>query len=427
MSDVGIAPAPSSSPAPAPAPAANEAVINQNPTHAPAPLGPQTPDKAPAAVEPPSRRDSIKRAFERAEKAEPAKPRMGHNNPPEEMKPERQQQTARQAREAREKPAPIDLKKRPVDQEPQPRDQGRFAPRQARETPAGADTGRAVGAGPQPAQHKQLPEGTPYRDPPQRMSERARADWHAAPESVRGEVHRMHHEFGRAYQQYRGDHQEMNAIRPFQQMAQQHGTTLHRALSNYVGMEEKLRNDVVGGLDVIVNNLNLRADNGQRLTLHDVAWHIVNQSPEQQQLLRSQNTQMAQSHQLQQARQEVQAIANELRRMQHEKVFTQTRSGVDAFAAAHPRFDELGDLIENEIKLGFDLETAYRRAEMLRPGTRAAQTRTNGTHAAQTRTPDRSIHGAPGGTGNGAQYRSNKPVARRDAISNAIKRVNGGL
>jgi hypothetical protein len=415
MSDVGIAPAPA---APA-APASNEVVINPNPTHAPAPLGPQAPNKAVepegSTHRPESRRESIKRAFERADKAEPAKPRMGHNNPPEAMEREKQPPTARQAREAREKPEPVDLKKRPADQ---PRDQGRFVAR-AHEGQEGA--ARQA----QPTQHKQLPEGTPYRDPPQRMSERARADWHAAPESVRGEVHRMHQEFGRAYQQYRGDHDEMNAIRPFHQMARQHGTTLHRALSNYVGMEEKLRNDVVGGLDVIVNNLNLRAEGGQRLTLRDVAWHIVNQSPEQQQLLRSQNTQMAQSHQLQAAHQRIQALEQHAQRMQHQQRFTYTRSGVDAFAEAHPRFDELGDLIENEVKLGFDLDTAYQRAELLRPASRAAQTRTNGTHAAQTRTPDRSIHGAPGGTGNGAARRSKEPVGRRDAIANAIKRVNG--
>jgi hypothetical protein len=47
--------------------------------------------------------------------------------------------------------------------------------------------------------------------------------------------------------------------------------------------------------------------------------------------------------------------------------FKATRERVNAFADAHPRFDELGDLIEAELRLGFDLKTAYRRAELLRP------------------------------------------------------------
>jgi hypothetical protein len=80
----------------------------------------------------------------------------------------------------------------------------------------------------------------------------------------------MHSEFGAAYQQYRGDHEKMNTIRHFDEMATQHGTTLDRALTNYVTMEQKLRQDVVGGLDVIVNNLNLRTPDGHKLTLPDI-------------------------------------------------------------------------------------------------------------------------------------------------------------
>ena len=108
----------------------------------------------------------------------------------------------------------------------------------------------------------------------------------------------MHQEFSRAYEAYRGDHEVMNTIRPYHDMARQHGTTLQRALENYVGMEHKLRNDVVGGLDLIINNLNLQTPDGRRLGLEDVAWHIVNQTPEQRQLLQSKNRAMAQSHQL---------------------------------------------------------------------------------------------------------------------------------
>jgi hypothetical protein len=107
--------------------------------------------------------------------------------------------------------------------------------------------------------------------------------------------------------------------------------------------------------------------------------------------------------------------------------FTATRSAVDQFAASHPQFDELGDLIHQELKLGFDLETAYRRAQLLRPGTHAAQTR---TQPAQTRPIDRSISGAPDvAPSNGASSRRPKEASRtaRDAVSNAMRRVNGGI
>src|SRR5262245_2249615 len=191
MSDVATA-----APAPAPqAPAANEVPINPNPVSRPNPVGSQAPNKPVGDFESSthhaeSRRDSIRKAFQRAEQAEPARPKMGHNNPPEQMKRE---PSAREVREAKPKPEPVDLKKRPVDQPPRERgEHGHFAARENNQAPA---------AQPRPQSVQQLPDNAPYRDAPQRMSERARAEWHGTPESVRGEVHRMHHEFDRAYQQ----------------------------------------------------------------------------------------------------------------------------------------------------------------------------------------------------------------------------------
>jgi hypothetical protein len=416
MSDVAYAPAPS---APAPAPA-NEVPINPNPTNAPAPLGNQAPDKPAGETErQPSRRESIQKAFDRARTENPPKPRearMGDNNPPEETKVEKRAA-------AREKLDPIDLKKRPADQPQRERaEHGHFAPRE----PQQARDGRQQGTQQQPGTQQGAPGIAPHRNPPQRFSERAKAEWQAAPDSVRSEVYRMATEFHHGFEKYKADRQEMNTLRPFQEQARQQGTTLHRALSNYTAMEQKLRTDVVGGLDVIVHNLNLRTPDGQRLGLRDIAWHILNQSPEQHRLTQNQNAQTAQSQQIGQLHQMVNTLASGIHRMQYQQQFSNTRSALDQYADAHPRFDELGDLIEHEIKLGFDLDTAYRRAELLRPATHAAQTRTNST-TAQTRTSDRSIRGAPSGPSNGTSQRSSKPVGRREAISNAIKRVNGSL
>ena len=64
----------------------------------------------------------------------------------------------------------------------------------------------------------------------------------------------MAKEYQGAYEQYRGDHEAMQPIRHSHEMAKQHGTTRDKALTNYVSIEQKLRQDVVGGLDIIVNN-----------------------------------------------------------------------------------------------------------------------------------------------------------------------------
>ena len=409
MSDTSYAPdAAASTPAPA---SSNEVPINPDQTSSPQPIGPQA---APRPAEDlkgasrQSRREVIQKAFDKAEQAGrpgAAQARMGHNQPPEEMAPEKPkpQPHREQGRFAR---APDGQQNQPITGDQQRPEQ----------TPPGQQPG-------QQRQYRELPEGTPYRAPPPRFADHAKAEWHAAPESVRGEVYRMHQEVDRMHQHYRADRQTMDTIRPFAEMAQQHGTTLQRALSNYVSMEQKLREDAIGGLDIIVSNLNLRGQDGRKLGLRDVAYYVLNQDPAQHKLMQTQHTTQAASHQIGQLHQMVQGLAQNVQQMHAERQFVHTRSAVDQFADTHPRFDELGGLIEQELRLGFDLEQAYQRAERLAgPPTHAAQTR---DPSAQTRS--RSIAGAPEGPSNGTGRRNGKPPERREAIQNAIRRVNGSM
>ena len=256
------------------------------------------------------------------------------------------------------------------------------------------------------------------------MHPEAQAEWHAAPESVRGEVYRMAKEFNDAYQRSNADVQEMEQIRQFQHMARQHGTTLQKALTNYTGMEQLLRTDLVAGLDLIINNLKLRSPDGQPLGLRDVAYHVLNQTPEQHRLLQSQNQQMAQSHQLAQLQQRQAALEQREQQMYARERFVYNRSAVDQFADTHPRFDELGEPIMQELSYGHPLDVAYRRADLLHPP-QAAQTR---TPSAQTRPADQSISGAPDGSMNGAATRAKRPTPSiNDAVTNALKQVRGSI
>lgn len=385
-----------------------EAPIGQA-SSAPAPISNTPPEKPVASKsgEGSRRHDVIGKAFERAkvERKGPAEAKVGHNQPPEPV----------------EKGEPLDLKKRPTEQpQAQARERGeggRFTPK----TQARGQEPPAAGRGVVPN-----PTAIPYGQPLKRMRDDAKADWAKAPETVRRDVHRIHQEYAKAYQQYRGDHETMKTLRPYHNLARSQGTSLPVALNNYVGIENKLRSDPIGGLDVIVNNLNLRTQDGRRITLADVAYHILNQSPEQHRLTAAQNQQVALQRQLQQVQQHQQALARQQAQMHYQQRFVYTRSAVDRFAEANPRLDELGDLIERELRLGFNLPTAYQRANLLRPakaGTPAAQTR---TPAPQTRNSDRSISGAPdGGSANGvARKRSND---RRGSVIQAMRRANGGM
>ena len=149
------------------------------------------------------------------------------------------------------------------------------------------------------------------------MADHAKAEWHNTPESVRGEVGRMHREMSDAYQKFKADHEEMNTIRHFQQMAREHGTTLQRAMTNYTTMERKLVSDPYGAFDMIVSNLNLRTPEGQKLTFRDLAYDYLSQTPEQHKMVQAQNAQSAQGYQLGALHQKVDAIANGFQQMQY--------------------------------------------------------------------------------------------------------------
>jgi hypothetical protein len=409
MTDTVQAPPPTSAPAPA-----GEAVINPNPTNTPAPLTGTPP--------PLHRHEVIARAFDKVERAKverkgPAQARMGHNQPPEGLDEAKPAARGKARGEDAPPESPLNLRKRPSEQDAptgtapsrERGEGGRFASK--------AERGQARQA------RSPLPETARFRDPPQRMSNAAKAEWARAPESVRGEIHRMHREFAAAYQRYRGDHVAMNSIRPYHDLARKQGTNLPTALRNYVGIENKLRKDLVGGLDVIVNNLNLRTPDGRRLGLRDVAYYIASQSPQQHQMTQARNHQAALQQQMRQIQHNQQQLARQHQQMQYMQAYHRTRSAVDRFAEANPRLDELAPFIERELRLGFDLPTAYRRAALLKPT--AAQTRGTAT-APQTRKADRSISGAPdGGVANGASRR--KSSDRRGSVVNAMRRVAGSL
>jgi hypothetical protein len=424
MSDTVLQPPPA-------APAQSyETPINPNPVDSPNPLGSQAPDKPVGDLKgsehrPQSRREAIQAAFDRAnnpqqarakpaEKAPPkaAEAKAGHNQPPEPTEK-------------------FDLKKRPSDQ---PRsERGTFAPRtdgQTRtmsENVRGEQTANSANQQQSP-QVARLPDHAPFREPPPRFSDHGKAAWAAAPESVRGEVYRMHREYQGAYEQFRGAAEAFRPVARFHQMAQRHGTTLEQALDNYTGIEAKLRADPVSGLDHIVYNLNLTdPETGRRINLRDVAYHVLSQSPDQIKQIQQGNAQTAASHQIGSLHREIAGLKQHLQQMHTAAQFSYTRSQVDQFADQHPRFDELGPIIEQELKAGFDLNTAYRRAELLKPATHAAQTR---NPSAQTRPTniDRSISGAPeAGPSNGSSRAKGPPPSRRDAIQNAIRRVNGAM
>lgn len=431
MSDVSVA-SPAAGGASAPA---HEVPVSVDTVNLPNAVGPQAPEHPTDKTS--GRREAIQKAFERAQnpKAKESQParkpapkaaeaKVGHNQPPE-------------------KTEDFDLRKRPkgeVSQDSAPPrergDHGHFAPRSgaqnAQQSTAQINAINArPGAYPKNQQgqvvnyhpnYSRLHPQAPYREPPNRFAVHAKHDWQHAPESVRGEVDRMYNEFHKAYKYFKADHDEMNTLRPFQKLAKACGTTMVKALSSYVSLEDKIRKNPLAGIDTVVTNLGLKTAEGQPISFRDICYYVATMTPEQYSQIQHHNAQIASNTQIAQARNEIAQLKQAWANSQAQQAFHYTRAGVDNYASTHPRLDELGDLIEQEIKHGYDLDTAYRRANLLRPPTHAAQTR---NPSAQTRpATDRSISGSPGSS-NGSRPAGKPSASPRDAVRNAISRMQG--
>jgi len=361
------------------------------------------------------RREAIERAFAKSRAAQEAKGAAEEGKTPG---------------EDRGKPQ-AKAQEKPETKEPQPRDKGRFVAR-APEGEEGVKPGEQ-----KPVRHEPLADDAPYRDPPPRFSEAAKADWNGVPESVRGAVYQAHQQMERGIQQYRGAAEAFNELREFHDMAQRTGTTLKDALSNYTGIEKQLRSDLFGGIDLIINNMGLPGRNGGRYNVYDFARDVLRLTPEQHRLVQHQNHAQAQQHQLGRLYQQVERLATGFHEMQYRQEFKNTRSEIDKFAEANPGFDERLDIIKDEMDRGWPLKAAYERAMKLRPDRGTARRSNGSTQAAQTRDTtaqtrsdeevDRSISGAPnGGTPSSQPRDPKKRVSNREALTNAMRRVRSG-
>lgn len=333
--------------------------------------------KAKPAEKPLSTRDALKKAAEKVEADEKAKadPKAVKTEakPKVEAKPE-------------------------AKTTPERGEHGHFAPKEGAETKPAAEA----------------PKATNFVEAPQRFSTDAKAAWKDAPEPVRAEVHRAVKELEQGYQKHRADAEAYAQVKPFADLAQKSGTTLKDAMERYVGMEQRLKADPVGGLERICQNLGI--------SLRDVAAHVMGQKPDQI-AARSDKVIGELQRELATLKQQVGGVT---KTMETQRT-TATHSQVSAFAASpgHERFDELSNDIAFFLKSGrtADLGEAYQLAERLNPAAAktpaaaAAVAAVPAAPTAQNRAGQKSISGAPA-TGSTPAKRSPAPSIR-DAIKRA--------
>jgi myosin heavy subunit len=387
MTDAAVAaPAETGAPIPDTAVGPGNALSSTGPT-VDKPQAPVEADKPSGTVQEAIQRANAKVAAQNAEKEAAAKVEPKAKNEP-----------------AAKADAKVEAKPADVKPEAQPRgDNGKFAPKQA------------DGTEPKPA----VQSDSPHREAPSRYSNDAKAAWDSTPEPVKAETHRALREMEQGIQKYRADSEAYHEVREYSDLAKQQGTSLKAALQNYVGIEQQLRKDPLGGLEQIVSNLGMKTPDGRAMTLRDVAAHIMGQTPDEQSSRQSSTIQELRSE-LASLKQQVGGVTQTIQQQQQH----QTLAQVQSFAQTHPRFDELSDAIQEEIKHGYSLEDAYSRAERLNPAAPGASSERPGTPAKAETPPlnpagTKSITGAPS-SGSNPVTPDNKPVP---SIEDSLKRA----
>lgn len=340
MSDVAIA-------APAAAEIAPAAVIEQT-VDVPNPVETvdQTPPELKEPAKPPSIRDALDKAAktvekQQAEKAAPA------------AKPEPKAEVKAEAKAAPDKDPAT----------------GKFV---AKDKPAGE-----VAAKPDA---ETAPAAKSTYEAPKRFSEDAKKVWDTAPDPVKAEVSRMEREMTQGIEKHRAKAERDDTLTEFHDMAAKSGKDLKSVVAAYVGMENKLRTDLTGGLDEIVQQAT-----GGKYSLRDIAAHVMGQTPEQ-----NQSQDSATIRELKQTVARLQEQVGGVTQTFQQQREHATLQEVTKFAEAHPRFEDLAEDIGFFMQSGRakDLSEAYTLAERLNPAPAQATAVTAEPSSGKAEVPD---------------------------------------
>jgi len=241
----------------------------------------------------------------------------------------------------------------------------------------------------------------PISEAPSRFSPDAKAAWKDAPEPVRGEIQRAISELETGIAQ---KDEQIKPLKPFFDMAQKHGVRLDQALSNYVNMENMLRERPAEGLRALAQNMGM--------TPQQMASLITDQPGQgndaaQREILRL-------NQKISDLEQRFGQVSETVQTQRQNSVLQE----VQAFADAHPRFGELENEILRMLETGYasDLADAYTKAERL-VSAPPSPVQPALAPLAQTR-PALSVTGAPNAGSNPGNRQPSKN--RSDALARAF-------
>jgi hypothetical protein len=251
---------------------------------------------------------------------------------------------------------------------------------------------------------------------PARFSADAKAAWASVPDTVKGETNRALRELSGGLGQYQ---QIFEPLKPFYQLAQNFGTTVHDTLQRYVNLDfallSKQPEERLQAIEHVLQHAGI--------TPRDYAAFVMGQRPDE---VQSRNDQT-----VRELRREITDLRNQLGgvyqsvQQRHEDEMLKE---VEIFAEQNPRLNEpaLQEMVIRLLTAGMaaDLKGAYDMAARLSPAavkdirSTAASNAVNSKPAAQTRNGNLSITGGPGSGSNPSKRKA--PLTARESIDSAF-------
>jgi hypothetical protein len=270
------------------------------------------------------------------------------------------------------------------------------------------------------------PTATPA---PAGFTKAAQDAWAATPEPVRADVERRIGELMQGMEKYKGEVAAFEPVRKFDEMARAGGTTLDKALTAYVGIEDAWRADPARGFVEVAKNFGV----DPMALLNDIGMRLTGG----QQPKAGDNSEVAAlKRELAQLRSELGGEVGTIKQtFEEQKKAARERdaqSVVDAFAKdpAHPHFAALEESIAHMLETGFakNLQDAYDKAVRLSPeiaarieAEKAAKAASESKPEAQTRKASLSVTGAPSPGSNPTTRKP--PGSIRESLTTALAQV----
>lgn len=262
-------------------------------------------------------------------------------------------------------------------------------------------------------QAEEKPAGVDLDAPPA-FSAEAKAAWASVPENVRAETNRTFNELNEGLNRYR---EIIEPLKPYQELADKFGTTMHETLGRYVALDmallSKKPEERMGAIERVLTHAGL--------TPRDYAQHIMAQKPGEgappgDQVIAGLRQEIAD------LRQELGGLSHSFARRRDDEV----KREFDAFAERNPRLKEkdVMSLVARLISSGIapELTKAYDMAVRFTPEPAKQQEppadAANRKPAASARNGNLSISGAPGSGSNPVKRKA--PQTARESVDNAF-------